>query len=73
MELHRAVCEPVQGQGHRYCSRVLVITDHCEIVVLNVLLSYQLVFVLCYSISKDFLFFFTLPFYRTSFTVKIGI
>lgn len=37
---------------------VLVITYHCETAILNVL-SYELMFVLCYSILKVLIFYFT--------------
>lgn len=42
---------------------VLVITYHCEIAMLNVLLSYELVFVLCYSILKVLNFYFFIEIY----------
>lgn len=59
MELHRAVGDPVQCRGTDTAGVILVMVYHCEIIVLNVLLSYQFVFVLCYSILKVLFFGFT--------------
>lgn len=73
VELHRLCVIQYKVRGTDTAGVVLVIAYHCEIIVLNVLLSYQLVFVLCYSILKVLFFFFALPFYRNLFNMEVGI
>lgn len=64
-------CVVHYSQGHRYFSNSLPLWNlNCEIVMLRVLLSYQLVFLLCYSILKHLLLY---PFIGIYLMWKFGV